>query len=100
MTSTQYPSDEIVQRGQRLYNERIRAQVEPGNRGKFLIINVETGEDEMDADDLAASRRAKVRFPDAALFTMRVGFPAAYRLGNYLRGKRRARRSPCLATAR
>jgi hypothetical protein len=35
----------------------------------------------MDPDDLAASKRAKARFPDSPLFTVRIGYPTAYRLG-------------------
>lgn len=81
MAAVDYTGDEIVQRGQALYEERIRPKVEAGNKGKYLVINIETGEYEMDADDLTASKRAKERFPDAALFAMRIGFPAAYRLG-------------------
>jgi hypothetical protein len=81
---TQYSDDESLRRAQGLY-EQIRENVEPGNHGKFLIINVDTGDYEMDADDLAASKRAKARFPDARLFTMRIGYPAAYRLGGRFR---------------
>ncbi len=81
MQQTRFTRDEIVKRGQALYDEQIRAKVEAGNQGKFLVINVETGEYEMDADDLAAAKRAKTRFPDAPLFSMRIGYPAAYRLG-------------------
>ena len=77
-----HTEDEAVRRGQALYEQKIRAAIdEPGNRGKMLVINVETGEYEMDDDDVAAAKRAKARFGDAALFTMRIGYPAAYRLG-------------------
>ncbi|MBW3625264.1 MAG: hypothetical protein KY468_17850 [Armatimonadetes bacterium] len=75
--------EEIVRRGQALYDQRIRASVEPEHNGKLLILNVETGEYEMDADDLAASIRARERFPNAPLFTLRVGYPAAYRIGGF-----------------
>jgi hypothetical protein len=47
----------------------------------MLVINVETGEWEMDTDDVIAARKAKARFGEAALFSMRIGYPAAYRLG-------------------
>ena len=89
MPATSYTEGEIVQRGQALYEQKIRAAVDnPQNRGKMLVINVETGEYEMDADDVAAAKRAKTRFGDAALFTMRIGYPAAYRLGGrFLAGK-------------
>lgn len=81
MATSSYTADEIIRRGQEIYDREIRPQVETNHKGKLLVINVETGEYEMDADDLAAAKRAKARFPDAALFTMRVGYPAAYRLG-------------------
>jgi hypothetical protein len=74
--------DEVVRRGQALYEQKIRAVVdEPENRGKMLVINIETGEYEMDGDDVAAAKRAKARFGDAALFAMRIGHRAAYRIG-------------------
>jgi hypothetical protein len=84
MSRTQYTSEEIVRRGQVLYEQEIRPKVEAEHKGKYLIINVETGEYELDADDLVASKRAKARFPDAPLFTVRIGYPTAYRLGGSL----------------
>ncbi len=73
---------EVVYRGLELYDRQIRSQVEAGNQGKFLVINTETGDYELDADDVIAAKRAKSRFGDALLFSMRVGHPAAYRLGS------------------
>ena len=77
-----YPEDEVVQRGQALYEQQIRAAVDTAeNKGKMLVINIETGEWEMDADDVVAAQRAKVHFGDALLFSMRIGYSAAYRIG-------------------
>lgn len=73
--------DEIVRRGQDAYERTIRDQVEPLHSGKFLVINVLTGEYELDVDDAQASRRARERFNGAPMFTMRIGHSAAYRLG-------------------
>jgi hypothetical protein len=81
MATSAYTAEEIVRRGQEIYEHEIRPQVEPNHRGKLLVINIETGEYEMDSDALAAAKRAKARFPEAALFTMRVGYPTAFRLG-------------------
>jgi hypothetical protein len=81
MQQTRLTGAETVRRGQELYDQRLRNQVEAGNHGKFLVINVETGEYEMDADDLAAAKRAKIRFPNARRLLMRIGHPGAYRLG-------------------
>jgi hypothetical protein len=81
VSRTQSTSEEIVQRGQALYEEKIRPKVEAGHRGEYLILNVDTGDYVMDPDDLTASKRARVMFPNAPLYTVRVGYPTAYRLG-------------------
>ena len=78
-----YASEEIVQRGQALYDRQIRAEVEPGHKGEFLVVDIETGEYELDVSELAAVKRAKAKNPDAALYILRVGYPAAYRVGGH-----------------
>ena len=61
----------IVQRGKALYEQQIRGEVEADNLGKVLVINVETGEYEIDANHLTASTHV-ANFP---------GAPALGRLG-------------------
>ena len=39
-----YPKDEFARRGNALYEERIRSQVEDGNQGRIVAIDIETGE--------------------------------------------------------
>lgn len=76
-----YSSREIAERGQRMYEERIRSRVEQGNVGKFLVLNIETGHYEIDDDHLAASDRAATKYPGAPLYTVRIGQPTAGRIG-------------------
>jgi hypothetical protein len=85
MPVSQAAEDQVAQRGQELYEQQIRPKVEANNKGKLLVINVETGEYEMDADDGAALERARARFPNAELFAVRVGHPTAYRIGGRFR---------------
>jgi hypothetical protein len=54
MTHPHYTRDEIVERGQALYDQQIREKVEPQHNGKFLVLDIETGEYEVDADSVAA----------------------------------------------
>jgi hypothetical protein len=82
MPHARYSSAEIVQRGQVLYDQQIRAQVEPGHQGQFLVLDIETGDYEIDADDVRAVQRAKTKHPDAALYIVRIGSPTAYRIGS------------------
>ena len=81
MPHPRFSSAEIVQRGQVLYDEHIRGKVEANHQGKFLVVDIETGEYEIDVDELAALKRAKAKHPDAALYLLRIGSSTAYRLG-------------------
>ena len=79
--SARRDAEDVVRRGQELYEQQIQPQVEAENRGKFLILDVETGQYEIDAEDLTASKRLLARVPSAVLYGVRVGSPTAYRLG-------------------
>ena len=74
MGHPRFTADEIAARGRAIYDQRIRDAVEPQHMGKFLIIDIETGDYELDEDEFAASRRAHARHPDGAFFGMRVGY--------------------------
>lgn len=81
MPHVRYASHEIVRRGQALYDQQIRAKVEESRKGEFLVLDIETGAYEIDASEVAALQRAKVKRPDAALYILRIGYPTAYRVG-------------------
>jgi hypothetical protein len=81
MPHTRYSSDEIAERGQEFYDREIRDKLDPSARGKFLVLDIETGEYEIDADQRSALKRVRAKHPDAALYLLRVGHPTAYRLG-------------------
>jgi len=73
--------EEFVRRGKDYYGRFLRDKLEPEHKGKFLALDIETGEYEMDADEMAAIHRARARMPDAVFYILRVGYPAAHRLG-------------------
>jgi hypothetical protein len=81
MGHPRYSTEEIVRRGEERYEQEIRPRVEEGNKGKILIIDIETGEYEIDDDQLSAAHRALAKHPGAALFGMRIGFPALGKIG-------------------
>jgi hypothetical protein len=81
MPHAPYSKDEIVDRGQALYDQQIRPQVEPQENGKFLVLDIETGDYEVDWDSYAAYERAAARRPDAPFYLLRVGYPTAVTLG-------------------
>jgi len=86
MPHPRIPDEEIDRRGQELYDECIHSLVAtPENVGKQIVIDVETGDYEVDEDGLTASRRLLARHPGAALYGLRIGYNAVYTLGGVLR---------------
>ena len=82
MGHPRYSTDDIVARGKEIYDNQLREKLEPEHRGEFLVIDIETGDYEIDKDDLKASLRAKRRRPDGARYGMRIGFPNSGTIGN------------------
>ena len=83
MPYTNYTSKEVASRGEAIYRREIRHKVEPKHKGKFLVIDIETGEYEMNADDLVATKRLLAKHPNAIVYGLQIGFPTAYRIGGH-----------------
>ena len=84
MSYTQYSPQEVEARGEEIYEQQIRQIVEAGNKGKFVVIDIETGDYEVDEDDLQATKRALAKRSDAVLYGLRIGYPTAYTLGGHV----------------
>ena len=85
-TSTSHSNltpDEIADLGEKIYREHIRPTLTEADIGKFVHIDVNSGEYEIDDDDLAADDRLHARRPDASGYIMRVGYSAAYFMGGH-----------------
>lgn len=75
--------DELARRAKDLYERRIRERVEAaGDKEKrFVAVDVESGDYEVADDALGAGAGLRRRRPEASVYLMRVGRPAAFRLG-------------------
>ena len=74
-------SEEIAALGEQLYADQIQEHAKAQHRGKFLVLDIESGDYEIDASHIKASRRLRQRRRDGTLYGLRIGYPAAYRLG-------------------
>lgn len=82
MLQTRLTPEEIVGRGKEIYERDLRARLETdGNIGLFLVIDIGTGEYEMDRDHYTAVRRLRDRQPGGRRYSMRIGYAAAYSIG-------------------
>lgn len=74
MESTETLNTDIGQRARELY-ERLRPRVEtPPNVGKLIVIDVESGDYEIDEQGIESSRRLQARHPGAMLYALRIGY--------------------------
>lgn len=88
MAPTRYSPEEVARRGKDLYEREIRPKVERDHHGEVVVIDVESGDYEVDRDHLTAARRARSRHPDAPLFATRIGFSALARIGGRMTTRR------------
>ena len=71
----------MARRGQALYESKVREQVEAGNEGKIVAIDIETGAFEVDEHVIPATERLFERYPDAQPWGIRIGHKAVYHFG-------------------
>jgi hypothetical protein len=77
--------EEVAQRAKRLYENGIRQEVETEeNIGKMVIIDIETGDYELDKTGLQASRNLSKKHPNARLFGIRIGYNVAISFGGII----------------
>ncbi len=84
MVANKYPPGEISRRGKEIYQKKIKQLVEPQEKGKFIVIDVESDDYEVDDEATVASDRLRQRRPEAIGFLGKVGYRAAYSLGGRL----------------
>jgi len=76
-----YSKDEFARRGDLIYQTQIYPQIETGNQGKIVAIDLETGDFEVDMREIAACNRLEARHPDAQIWIVRVGSRHVRRFG-------------------
>jgi hypothetical protein len=76
-----YSKQELAERGQKLYESGIRQQIEAGNKGKIVAIDIETGAFELADDTMDATEQLYDRIPDAQPWMIRIGYRAVHRFG-------------------
>ena len=88
MPKTSYSADEVVRRGEEIYQRDLKSKVEPIHNGEFLVLDLDTGSFEIDPDEVTALRRAIDRHPEGTRYIKRIGYSVSHRLGGRLTPKR------------
>jgi hypothetical protein len=76
-----YSKEEFARRGDEIYDTQVRPQVEEGNHGKIVAIDIETGAFEVGKNSIIASDLLLAHHPDAQIWFVRIGHLAVHRIG-------------------
>ena len=76
-----YTTEEIDALGKAIYRDHIKELVKHTHKGKLVVIDVKSGDYEIDEDDMTAVLRLRERQPGAITYAVRVGYRAVYSFG-------------------
>ena len=86
MTQTMSSRQDISKRAHAIYEQTLRTQVEhDDNIGKILVLDVSTGNYEIDQDGILANDRLRKRLSDLdpqTLYAFRIGYDAVFTVGS------------------
>ncbi len=68
----------IAAKGRRIYLKKIKPKMGSAEKGKFVVIDVDTENYEISTSDAVATRRLLTQNPNAITWAERVGYRAAY----------------------
>ena len=81
MKSATLTAGEIAELGQRLYDQRLKAVLEPQHNGKFAAINLDNGDFCLGKKSLEAALAFRAKYPDQTCFIVKVGSAVSGRIG-------------------
>jgi hypothetical protein len=80
-TKRRYSKVEFARRGDAIYENDVRPHLKAKDKGKFVAIDIETGDYEVNADELTAGNRLGKRRADAQIWMVRIGSRYVHRFG-------------------
>lgn len=80
-TTTPRSLDDLARLGGEVFDRRVRPVLRPEDDGRFVAVDVDSGEYEIDADDYQAVARLKARVPSADIWLARAGSRTTCRIG-------------------
>ena len=73
--------EDIGRMGRAIYKDKILNGLdETMDKGKVVVIDVNSGDHEVADDEMIASSRLRARVPDAITWAERVGYPTVYEM--------------------
>lgn len=70
----------IAERGEKIYQEQLKAILEKDHKGKFVAIEVESSQYFLGKSPEEALEKAKQEFPDKIFHLIRIGYSGVYKV--------------------
>jgi hypothetical protein len=87
-STRRYSKEEFARRGGALVESKVRPHLTAADAAKFVAIDIETGEYELDKDEMKAADRLHKRVPDPQMWLVHVSSGHLHRFGGHgLRGQ-------------
>jgi hypothetical protein len=80
-TQRRYSKEEFARRGDALVQSKVRPTLTAADADKFVAIDVETGEFELDKNEMKAADRLRKRVPDPQIWLVHVTLGYLHRFG-------------------
>ena len=80
-TKRRYSKEEFARRGDAIYENEVRPRLKTEDAGKFVAIDIDSGEYEMDKDEMKAGDKLRARVPEAQMWIVPVGSRSVHRFG-------------------
>jgi hypothetical protein len=80
-TQPRYSKEEFARRGDAIYEKEILPRLTAKDVGKFLALDIETGDHEIASDEMKAGDKLRRRLPDAQIWIVRIGYASTRRFG-------------------
>ncbi len=81
VSASKYSKEEFAKRGDEIYERTVLPRLKKSDEGKFVVIDIDTADYEIDENELAAYDRLVARRPLAQIWVTQVGSRYARRLG-------------------
>src|SRR5712691_7287966 len=78
-----YSKEEFARRGDALIESKVRPNLTTADEDKFVAIDIETGEYELDKDEMKAADRLRKRVPDPQIWLVHVTLGYLHRFGGH-----------------
>lgn len=82
---SRYTADETVQLAEDIYQQKLQSLIETEHLGRYIAIDIETGEYEISNDYPTAAHILRDRQPNAEIGILRIGYPAVGRIGGRIK---------------